>query len=241
MSAAVRLQVEGVDLQNEETLERLAMYFHGLLWGSTDGIVTATVFTSSSDPASEVVEAAREIEHRLPKAQVRRVQRDLVTQSDIASRVGVSREAVRKWTQRTSDAFPTPFATVGSDVRTSRVWQWADVVEWLERVYGMDMNENLASEPVLAQVDACLAKAKSYLDRRWQTVSEPGEVSRPLVAVARDLRAVPEMVGAGWMPQVAFVQCFRSDVVGDSYVGDPLDAVTWSAHLTRGERATPGA
>ncbi|GAA1749438.1 hypothetical protein [Nostocoides vanveenii] len=184
MLTEVCLQVEGLNLDDEQTSTVIEQRFADYLWGSVDGLVTVTIYVDSDDVPGDVVEAARAVEHYLPGVNVRRVHRDLVTASDIAGRVGVSREAVRKWTQRDGDAaFPAPYDTVGGDGRPSKVWLWSDVLPWLKNVYGIDMDENLPDDATVAHIDACLAKVTSYLDRQWRTVTATAWDSDVLSAV----------------------------------------------------------
>lgn len=56
---------------------------------------------------------------------VLRLDDDLVAASDIASRIGVSRQAVQQFIGH--QEFPVPWAIVAS----TRVWRWAEVNEWL--------------------------------------------------------------------------------------------------------------
>ncbi len=181
MQTAVPLQVEGVNLDDEDTAKLIAEHFSDFLWTSVDGLVAVTVYIESDDVTSRVVETARTIEHQIEGAKVRRVQRDLVNQSDIAFRVGVSREAVRKWTKRSNGIpFPSALGTVGGgDARTSMVWLWSDVVPWLHTTYGIDMDEHLPDDETIAHIDACLAKVRGYLDREWHTVTTRSPVQLP--------------------------------------------------------------
>lgn len=181
MATAVRLQVEGVDLDDALTNDLLAEHFPNFLWSSVDGLVTMTVYAPKDDVVCHVTDAARRVEHTVKGADVRRVHRDLVTQSDIASRVGVSREAVRKWAHRSGDkAFPAPFDTIGGgDTRPSKVWQWSDVVTWLDDAYCIDMDEDLPDDKTVAHIDACLAGVNGYLDKEWQTVTTAAQAHVP--------------------------------------------------------------
>ena len=56
------------------------------------------------------------------------VNEDLVSGAEIGRRLGVSREAVRKWAMAPERAFPTPLARVGRSV----VWDWSAVRAWAE-------------------------------------------------------------------------------------------------------------
>lgn len=55
-----------------------------------------------------------------------RLDDDLVAASDIAARLGISRQAVTQFAQP-SVGFPVPVGTCAS----ARVWRWAEVNEWL--------------------------------------------------------------------------------------------------------------
>lgn len=168
------LQVDGLDLDDGSVSEVLASRFGDCLWARVDGVTTVTVYLEGHDVVPQVSELARAIEHALPKVRVTRVHRDLVTQSDIASRVGVSRQAVRKWTFRQGgDVFPTPFGIVGGgDKRPSKVWQWPEIVIWLRRVYHFDLDEELPDAGTVAEIDARL--------QRMTTSSSPcGEHGNP--------------------------------------------------------------
>jgi predicted DNA-binding transcriptional regulator AlpA len=55
------------------------------------------------------------------------VTQDLVSGAEIGRRLGVSREAVRKWAKSDRD-FPEPLARVGRSV----VWDWGLVRGWAE-------------------------------------------------------------------------------------------------------------
>lgn len=55
------------------------------------------------------------------------VTEDLVSGAEIGRRLGVSREAVRKWAKGDRD-FPAPLARVGRSV----VWDWRVVRRWAE-------------------------------------------------------------------------------------------------------------
>lgn len=221
MAVTVPLQVEGVDLDDEHTAHLFGERFPDVLWTSVDGLVTMTVYVEQDDVTSQVAEMARAVEHHVKGAKVRRVHRDLVNQSDIATRVGMSREAVRKWTLRSGDhAFPAPFDTLGGgDTRTSTVWLWSDVVPWLHATYGIDMGENLPDDETVAHIDACLAKVKGYLDREWHAVSTPAVVTAPQRVTIRLL--VAEFEATQW--ETHSVQLPRHTSV-HGLVGEPISA-----------------
>ena len=51
---------------------------------------------------------------------------EAITGSEVARRLGVSRERVRQWAQR--DDFPRPFARIGPSI----VWRADDIARWAE-------------------------------------------------------------------------------------------------------------
>jgi len=51
---------------------------------------------------------------------------ELVSGAEIGRRLGVSREAVRKWAKQPAKGFPEPLARVGRSV----VWNWPQVEQW---------------------------------------------------------------------------------------------------------------
>lgn len=53
---------------------------------------------------------------------------DLVSGAEIGRRLGVSREAVRKWAKSPERGFPAPLARVGRAV----VWDWSAVKSWAD-------------------------------------------------------------------------------------------------------------
>jgi predicted DNA-binding transcriptional regulator AlpA len=54
------------------------------------------------------------------------VAEELVSGAEIGRRLGVSREAVRKWAKAPERGFPTPLGRVGRAV----VWDWGTVKAW---------------------------------------------------------------------------------------------------------------
>ena len=83
------------------------------------GIVTAVLYTDPTDPLSEALDVAHDINKALRGSTVVRVDELLVSIGDIADRLGVSSEAVRlssseKRRARTR-SFPLPHAVVSQD------------------------------------------------------------------------------------------------------------------------------
>lgn len=58
---------------------------------------------------------------------------DLVTQADIARRIGRSRQLVHQFIvgQRGPGAFPPPVCHISDDAKESSLWLWCEVAHWL--------------------------------------------------------------------------------------------------------------
>lgn len=102
-------------------------------FGSVDGVNYADFDRTASTFVAAVASAINAIES-IPGLRVTRIEPDdLVTASEIADRLGRTRESVRLLIsgQRGPGSFPTPV----SHLRTrNRLWRWSDVAAWTGRV-----------------------------------------------------------------------------------------------------------
>lgn len=149
----VQLQVHNLDFQDDATLEEIAS-LESCSFMAEYGLVILTLHVEDGDVQRAVSSIVRTLAEKA-QARVARVHPDLVTSSDIANRVGVSREAVRLWANGVRHSFPVQFDTVGAD---QRVWRWAEVVEWLAEYKRIDMGEDLPSVRELDAIDAELSR-----------------------------------------------------------------------------------
>jgi len=168
----VPLHVVGVDLMDEGTLSVIGERLSDLEWTSTDGRVLATLHTDKQDPtdvAGVTVQVARRIRHALPDATLVEVDQDLVNVSDVAHRVGVSREAVRLWIdgRRGPGGFPPPAGSPGS----SKVWRWARVAEWLASNYKIDFGDSFLSDREIAQIHCAILGVREPVDAEWEVIN----------------------------------------------------------------------
>lgn len=155
MTTVVRVQVHNLDPDDEATFDALAT-FDNATFSKVDDLAYMTVFVEDDqDVVSTVIEAARKLTYKVSGAHVERVDPDLVSATDIAKRVGVSREAVRKWVHSTKRAFPEHLGTIGDG---QRVWRWGDIVRWLWDTKRIDMDENLPTAADVDHIDACLKR-----------------------------------------------------------------------------------
>lgn len=215
MSTSVRLQIDGVDLTSEATLEAIAT--SGLVsaqWAEIGGVQIATLHLDSTNFPSEVLQFARLLACRVPGARVVRVHRDLVSASDIAHRTGFSRETVRKWASGMCErSFPAPYGSVGDDSRTSKIWLWSEVVLWLVENYGISLDVDWPDESTIAHIEACLQKVPDYATQEWRTIT----VSTPLEApVERQLPARKVQVPSSRMVHGESVVAWATSVQGEA-------------------------
>lgn len=159
MTTIVPVQIHDFDLRDPSTVDRLST-FDNATFAHADGLAIMTVYVEDGQPvAATVLAATRKLAHDIPGAHALRVHPDLVSVSEIAQRIGISREAVRKWTINPSLHFPRPFDTIGSD---QRVWRWVEIADWLWKVKGIDTDDDLASVEDIADIDACMSRAADH-------------------------------------------------------------------------------
>lgn len=100
--------------------------------GSVDGVGYAD-FVRAGDSFGEAVRSAIQQVESVPGLKVIRVEPDdLVTMSEIAERMGRTRESVRLLIRGTRGpgGFPAPVSHLKS---RSRFWRWSDVAAWASR------------------------------------------------------------------------------------------------------------
>jgi hypothetical protein len=170
MTTVVRVQLHNIDLQDSPTLERLAR-FDNASFSQVDDLAFMTVYVDPGQSVVDVVlETVRKLSAKVPGVDAVRVHPDLVTTSDIANRVGVSREAVRKWVGGSTKPFPTQFANISSEHQ--RVWRWVEVVQWLLKAKAIDMDEDLPSLEDIAHIDACLNRVPDVATHEWEALTQ---------------------------------------------------------------------
>ena len=133
------LVVEGLTVDDPHHHTRLSSA------GAPDAIVlqsdgaTYAAFTRDAECASEGVRRAiTEIHRAYPSARVLGLDQDLVSVTDIAQRIGVTRQAIGHYVAGTRGpgGFPRPDGVVGNG---QRIWRWALVHEWLRQAEGIDV------------------------------------------------------------------------------------------------------
>jgi hypothetical protein len=170
----IPLRVGNVHFDDDATVAQIGDRLADLAWSEVDGVVIATFYGDCDDPVGMSVQTARRIKNALPDADVHEVDPDLVGVSDIAQRVGVSREAVRLWAEgkRAGGTFPPSIGAVagGGNRGSIRVWRWPDVEVWLREHYSFDADERALAPEQVAAVNAALLRVRELVDREWENI-----------------------------------------------------------------------
>lgn len=124
--------VDGISVDDDEAVATLYENYDALLL-SQGGKSVIVISGEGGDAVQAAHSVIGSLKSTLPQISVLRLDSDLVGVSDIASRVGRTRQNVLQWvngarTASDDKAFPQPEGTVGR----SHVWRWAEVNSWLE-------------------------------------------------------------------------------------------------------------
>jgi len=134
-------------------------------------VTTVRATVRAPGPAAALSQLVESVTKAVPAAVPLRVDQDLVSVSDIARRVGRTREYVRLLVdgKRGPGGFPAPVGVVGDGIR---VWPWSVVLEWSGKVLGVDLGENGVPPLTAAVLDVGFATRRSpelaaALGRGW--------------------------------------------------------------------------
>ncbi len=154
------LIIEGADLQTDEAQD--ALFQAGCddaTFGMVDGVQFAEFDREAGSYGQALTSAMATIQRTIPGARVVQVLDDLVTLSDIAERLGRSRESVRLLVagRRGPGSFPPPV----SFLRTrNRLWRWTDVLRWFavrhEDEFGKRLVETREDPRITAMLNGLL-------------------------------------------------------------------------------------
>ena len=123
----VAIRVLDLDLEDPTVLETLEASMGVGMVEPHDEYAVVPFFVNEESAQAEVAAFVRRFRAALPHAEVEGLDSDLVNHTEIAGRVGVSREAARLWAKEA--AFPIPVSSVGP--KGEKVYEWADVAHWL--------------------------------------------------------------------------------------------------------------
>jgi predicted DNA-binding transcriptional regulator AlpA len=139
-------------------------------FGQVDGVGYAD-FVREAPSFGEAVRSAIEQVESVPGLRVVRIEPDdLVTMSEIAQRLGRSRESIRLLISgaRGPGSFPPPVSHLKA---RSRLWRWSEVVAWAKR---HDEGVDSGAAPVIAAINAALIlrdTAAELAPAEWELVS----------------------------------------------------------------------
>lgn len=152
----IPIRVLNLDIDNEEVEDVLMETLGAFLVTGSEKVCTLSIFVEHGEVIEQAVGLVRELQERLPEATFLNVDRDLVGSSQIAQRIGVSREAVRKWTH--SQEFPTNQANL--DGQGKQLWAWTQIVDWVEQYRGLDLEEALPTLDEMTAIDFGILPAR---------------------------------------------------------------------------------
>lgn len=151
--------VDGVDAQDDDHVDLLVALDEVLLLADVDGTLEVHLEVEAATSEAALRAAVLLIESTAPGARVTRIDLDLVAASDIAERVGVSRQAVTSWvgTERRGLRFPAP---VGRVAGGTRIWGWSQVLPWLQaNGHGLDTEATL-DHAAIVELNALLQRPR---------------------------------------------------------------------------------
>jgi predicted DNA-binding transcriptional regulator AlpA len=150
------LIVDGVSTEDDEAVAILTDAFDGVLsWNR--GLYRLAVSGTGRDSYEAASRLVSRLTGALPGLKIVRLDPELVGISDIAQRIGHSRQNVQQWVngeRNGSRPFPAPEGCAGR----SLVWRWADVNEWL-RPLGVSDEAPRPSREEAARIDVMLLDA----------------------------------------------------------------------------------
>ena len=147
------LIVDGSDLQDGAIIDRLfEAGCDDAAVGRSDGIQYIDFDREAANLGEAVLSAVTDVEHVDGVSVVRVADAGLVSMTDIASRVGRTRESVRLLitSARGPGGFPAPV----TDPRSRyRLWRWSDVAHWLTTRLG---EADIQDDRFLSAINASL-------------------------------------------------------------------------------------
>jgi hypothetical protein len=132
--------VTDLDLDNLDQMDRLFSETMVLIPADQDGVtsVSVEVETSSGDEAFALF--LRHLRNAAPEVKVERIDPDLVNTTEIAVRLGATRETVRTWAlreRRADQLFPAHHTICSAQ----KLWLWPDIHAWAERTGRLPKDE----------------------------------------------------------------------------------------------------
>lgn len=170
----VGIRISGLDVDNPDVEAVFAdKYPQVLVTGEHPCVLTVTVDTARA--VDDVVALIRAMQADFPQMTIHGVDRDLVGISDIAQRVGVSREGARKWTR--AEGFPEPFDFL--QAASMPIWAWTEVATWLQDERSLELDETLPTLQTLTHIENCLMRNPDHTTVEWHQLQQRTKINQP--------------------------------------------------------------
>ena len=158
----------GFEAISHRSIEDLSRSFYAVFDGVLTervGRISVFVYVEGASAVDAAFTAVRQLEQM--EFSVCRVDQDLVDGPEVATRLGVTRQAVQNWAKGSrGSSFPHPVGFPGG----RRVWAWSQIVEWARR-------EGRTEEPPGLTLDES-ALVDAMLAERRRSVAYPVTVGR---------------------------------------------------------------
>ena len=163
--------VDGFDMSDDASLDRLYEAFSDVAAGSSAGRTTVEFVVEAASQSEALFSTLRKFESVFPQVRVLRIDRDLVSIPDVASRTSRTPESVRLLVngQRGPGTFPSHVGILGGG---TRVWEWAPVAGWFALTFDPVEKNELIDHRAACEFDAHL--------RSSQRRSGDGPIEMPL-------------------------------------------------------------
>ncbi len=159
------VHIDGIDIEDEALFDSLhEAGCDDALFSLVNGETTACFARRAPSFSDALLSALADLRAGAPAIRITRIEPDdLVSLSDVAVRVGRSRESIRLYVRglRGPGGFPRPEIDGG---RRVRYWNWPEVVDWFHRHEILEVGEAPGRET--ASLIAALNAAFTLRDRR---------------------------------------------------------------------------
>ena len=163
------VQVLGLDIENEDQLAQLRNRKMTIVPFFSDALILLGVEIAATSPEIALGDFKSFLSKNASDIIIKRIDLDLVSLSQIATRLDVTREAVRLWANgERRDGFPKPFTSAGQ----SLLWVWSEVFSWLPEDLKQDDPSPLPLD-LIERTNGTYARERKTSNLGWMT-SIPG-------------------------------------------------------------------
>lgn len=148
------IRVAGLDLDDPCIEEALVEQLSVGMVDEFPGYCVLPIFVDPSTFIRETLQFVTELRKILPQVKIIGLDRDFVNVSDIAERVGVTRECARLWSLESD--FPFAFSRVGK--QGQKVWEWCDITSWLSKFKLADLGRDLLHREEIVELENALMR-----------------------------------------------------------------------------------